>query len=932
MNERAKIADAPLAFTLNGVARSVAAAPYERLSDVVRHGLGFTGTKVGCNAGDCGACTVLVDGAQACACMVSAAQVQGKSVISVEGLADIPLGRALQAAFHAHDAAQCGICTPGMLMAAVDLLNRNSAPSRQAVMDALGGVLCRCTGYLKIVDAVLDAAGVLARATPEGGSEPAPGAAVGRRLLRLDALPKLTGAALYGDDGAPADALWLKAVRSPHPHARFSIGDLAPFLARNPGIVRLFMASDVPGENSFGIYPDLKDQPVFAQAHVRYRGEPVLALVGTRTALEAVNVADLPIAWEPLPALVGVEAALAPGAPVIHPSKPDNVLTRGILEQGDPAGQLATAAHTAEGTFATSFVEHAYIEPEAGWARRVGDRVEVFACTQAPMMDRDEVARVLGLAREDVRILPSACGGGFGGKLDVSLQPMLAVAAWHLGRPVRCVYERIESMVSTTKRHPATIRAQAGCDAGGRLVSYLSEADFNTGAYASWGPTVAGRVPVHAAGPYRVPHVGNQARAIYTNDTPAGAFRGFGVPQAAIAHETLMDDLAGKAGIDRLEFRRINALRAGDRTHSGQVLEASAGLSACLDALRPHWQDLLAQASDANARNARTHDPIRTGVGIGCMWYGIGNTALSNPSSMRLTLARDGALTFWNGAVDIGQGSTTVLTQIAADALGLPVAAFRLVVGDTDRTLDAGKTSASRQTFVSGKAAQLAGEALRAKILRLTNAGPEARLALDATSLVVSTGGGQPSIVDLAQLPDLGGGIVLEGLGSFDPPTTPLDAKGQGVPYATYGFAAQIAAVDVDLGLGTVKVRRIVAAHDVGRAINPALVEGQIHGGIAQGLGLALMEEFIPGRTENLHDYLIPTFGDMPQIDIILVEDSEPLGPYGAKGIGEPALIPTAPAILGAIRHATGVTIRQVPALPHRVHAALAAAGRALDI
>jgi CO/xanthine dehydrogenase Mo-binding subunit len=308
------------------------------------------------------------------------------------------------------------------------------------------------------------------------------------------------------------------------------------------------------------------------------------------------------------------------------------------------------------------------------------------------------------------------------------------------------------------------------------------------------------------------------------------------------------------------------------------------------------------------------------------MWYGIGNTGMSNPSTMRITLGRDGKLTFWNGAVDIGQGSTTVLTQIAADALGVPVSQFDLIVGDTDLTFDAGKTSASRQTFVSGKASQLTGEALRATILRLTNAGPEATITLDGPRLVIAEGG-RDTAVDLAQLPDLGDGIVLQAIETFDPPATPLDAKGQGSPYATYGFAAQIASVDVDLDLGTVKVRRMVAAHDVGRTINPSLVEGQIHGGIAQGLGLALMEEFIPGRTENLHDYLIPTFGDMPEIEVILIEDREPLGPYGAKGIGEPALIPTPPAILGAIRHATGVTIRKVPALPHRVHAAIVEGG-----
>ncbi len=440
------------------------------------------------------------------------------------------------------------------------------------------------------------------------------------------------------------------------------------------------------------------------------------------------------------------------------------------------------------------------------------------------------------------------------------------------------------------------------------------DGDFDTGAYASWGPTVAGRVPVHATGPYNVPHVRNLSRAIYTNGPPSGAFRGFGVPQAAIAQETLFDDLAEAAGIDRLEFRLINAIRAGDTTPSGQRLEASAGLAECLEKLRPHWQALLADAAAFNAREGRQ----RRGVGIGCMWYGIGNTGMSNPSTMRVTLAQDGSLTFWNGAVDIGQGSTTVLTQIVADALGLPVQQFNLVLGDTDKTFDAGKTSASRQTFVSGRAAEAAGQALRAEILRLTNAGPDAKLALAGTTLSV-TDKGVSTQIDLAALAAPENGIVLEGIGSFDPPTVPLDAMGQGVPYATYGFAAQIASLDVDLDLGTIKLNRIVAAHDVGRAINPMLLEGQIHGGIAQGIGLALMEEYLPGRTENLHDYLIPTAGDVPPIDIILVEDPEPLGPSGAKGIGEPALVPTAPAILGAIRHATGVVPRQVPVLPHRL-------------
>ena len=302
---------------------------------------------------------------------------------------------------------------------------------------------------------------------------------------------------------------------------------------------------------------------------------------------------------------------------------------------------------------------------------------------------------------------------------------------------------------------------------------------------------------------------------------------------------------------------------------------------------------------------------------------------------MRLALLPDGRLVLHNGAVDIGQGSTTILAQIAADAAGVPVAKIEQVVGDTDLTADAGKTSASRQTFVSGRAAQLAGEAFRREVLRLANAGPDAVIHLDGTQVRVANaapGGGEAAhVIDLAGLPVDAAGAAIAGEGSFDPPTVPLDADGQGEPYATYAFAAQIAVADVDTGLGTVAVRHIVAAHDVGRAINPTLVEGQIEGGIAQGLGLALMEEYLPGRTDNLHDYLIPTIGDMPAVDVILVEDAEPLGPFGAKGVGEPGLVPTAPAILGAIRHATGARLTRVPALPHRVRAAIREKERGYD-
>ena len=1068
-------------FHVNGRAVEVDAAPASRLTRVLREHLGLTGTKVGCDAGDCGACTVLLDGEQVCACLVPIGQVRGRSVTTVEGLAGNGGLSRLQRAFHEHGAAQCGICTPGMLMAASTLLGRPRPPSEPEVLDALGGVLCRCTGYRKIVRAVLAAVneatnytadvvadGAMGGATGDamdGTTGDAAGGAqdadvkryVGCRLPSVDGPGKVTGRAVFGADGAPAGALRLRVVRSPHAHARFTLGDCAALHERHPGLARILTANDVPGVNGFGIYPEVKDQPVLAPGIVRYRGEAMFALVGDADTLARLTDDRLPVGWEPLPAVSDPRDALAAGALPVNPDRPDNVLARGRVHAGevpppgsgppsggsslssdvpggdspgngppddgggsmgngppgdgspgsgspddDPPGRASPAVSPsaggllvggppasgdlieASGEFETPFIEHAYIEPEAGWARRIeGGRIEVVACTQTPYMDRDEVANVLGIAPGQVRIRPSACGGGFGGKLDQSVQPLVALAAWLLDKPVCCTYTRPESMAATTKRHPARIRARAVAEPGGRLLGYEFDGDFDTGAYASWGPTVAGRVPVHCMGPYRVPNVRAEARAIFTHSPPAGAFRGFGVPQAAIAHETLIDELAVACGIDPLEFRRRNALRAGDRTATGQVLEASVGLVACLDALRPRWEALRREADAFNASasaadsaatsmpastpaavsvaisvpastpasvSAATSVPTSTppaasttaataagprrphrrrGVGIACMWYGCGNTSMSNPSSMRVTLSRDGRVVFYNGAQDVGQGSSTVMLQIMAEALGLPIEQIDMVVSDTDLTEDAGKSSASRQTFVSGRAAQRAGADLRAKVLALVNAGPDASLRLDGGELRITGGNGVEHTVALGRLPVVEGeDVVLEGRGVFDPPTTSLDENGQGIPYATYGFAAQIASVEVDPELGTVALRRIVAAHDVGAAVNPALVEGQIEGGIAQGIGLALMEEYVPGRTENLHDYLFPSIGDVPEIECLLVEDPEPLGPYGAKGIGEPALIPTAPAILNAVHHATGVRLRRLPILPHRVRAAFEAGGR----
>lgn len=905
-----------LTLTVNGGAVAVAVEPMRRLSQVLREDLRLIGTKVGCDAGDCGACTVLLDGQPVCACLTPVGQAVGHAITTVEGLANGTVFK-LQRSFHHHGAAQCGICTPGMLLAASALIERVERPSEDEVQDALGGVLCRCTGYRKIITAVCEA-----HRFDDEPAEAMGNRIVGARVPRVDGIARLDGSERFGDDVAPADALWLKVVRSPHASAGFIIGDLGPLYARYPGLVRILTADDVPGANAFGVLPGFRDQPVFAETRVRFRGEAIAAVIGDAATIERFDSNHFPVTWLELPALLSIDDALAEDAPQLFDGRPGNVLVRGYVRRGDPDVALAGAAHTAEGDFETAFVEHAYIEPEAGFARRVGDGVEVHVTTQTPYMDRDEVAAVLGLAKERVRIVPTACGGGFGGKLDMSLQPFVALAAWLLDRPVRCLYSRVESMATTTKRHPARIRARVGADADGRLSAMTFDGDFNTGAYASWGPTVANRVPVHCSGPYFWPSIEARSRAVLTNIVPAGAFRGFGTPQAAIATEALLDELADKLGQDRLAFRLKNALRPGQPTATGQVLEASAGMAACLEALRGAWH---AGRTAALSHNAATDGRTRRGVGIASMWYGCGNTSISNPSTMRVALKADGTLVLYQGAVDIGQGSNTVLAQICAETLGVPLDRLTLVTGDTARTPDAGKTSASRQTFVSGRATQRAAEALRAAILRRANAGDAAAIVFDGAQVRVRDGEVVRQI-DLATLPVNDAGDVLAGEGTFDPPTSPLDENGQGIPYATYAFGAQVAEVLVDVDLGTVKVLRVTAAHDVGQAINPMLIEGQVEGGIAQGIGMALMEEWVPGRTDNLHDYLIPTVGDVPAIETILIEDKEPLGPFGAKGVGEPALIPTAAAILNAIRDATGVTIRRVPATPDRVRAAILAA------
>ena len=898
-------------FRLNTQSVSVTPLAGERLSHTLREGLGLRDVKVGCDAGDCGACTVLIDGDPVCACLTPTHQAEGRHVETLGGLASHDAdAQRLAESFQNHGAAQCGICTPGMMVSAVALLRETQAPTPDQVKDALGGVLCRCTGYRKIIDAVV--------ASPPTHTDDANGGTVGSSIPRLDGAAKVMGTESFGDDIAPADALVLRIIRSPFARAGFTLGDIDHWQANTRGVEAVLTSTDVPGKNLFGVIPDFVDQPVFAETETRFQGEAVAAVVISPDAVQNFDAEAFPVTWTELPSAETVSGATAMGAPQLHQQREGNLMCSGFVQQGDAAQALSTADTCVEGRFQTGFVEHAYIEPEAGFAQMVDGRVEVHACTQAPVMDQEGLETILGIDRKDIRIIPTGVGGGFGSKLDLSVQPYLALAALKTGRPVRIAYSRSESMQSTTKRHPADIRLTISASQDGRIQGMDFSGDFNTGAYASWGPTVSNRVPVHASGPYRVPNYRAEARAIHTHNPPSGAFRGFGVPQAAIAQESLFDELADKLGIDRLQFRLLNALEDNTPTVCGQVFEQGVGIKACLTALQPAWDRERTAAANFNS----TSKDQKRGVGIAAGWYGCGNTSLPNPSTIKSGVRADGTVVLHQGAMDIGQGANTVITQIFAKALGIDVQQIKLIGADTDVTPDAGKTSASRQTYVSGSAARLSGLALRAAILQRVNASDSAQLEFGNGAIRVIDAASE-HVIDLSSLPYDADGYVFGAQETYDPPTKPLDKNGQGVPYAQFGYCAQLVVVEVDTALGTVTPVKFVAAHDVGKAINPLLVEGQVEGGIAQGLGMALMEEYIPGRTENLHDYLIPTIGDIPPIETIIIEEPDAHGPYGAKGLGEHVLIPTTPAILNAIKDATGARLTQIPATPARVRAAL---------
>ncbi len=736
---------------------------------------------------------------------------------------------------------------------------------------------------------------------------------VGNDIPKIDALEKALGESRYGADLSVKDPLHLKVVRSPKPHAKILKIQLEEAL-KVRGVERIFTAKDIPGKNLIGIHT--KDQPILASDRVRFFGDAI-ALVAADSGEAAEEAASkVVVIYEDLPVITSPEKALKPYAPLIHEN--GNLLLEFRMIKGDVQAGFKEAEAIIEETYTTTWIDHAYLEPDAGISCVDEDgKVTVICPTQNVHYDQRNVASALGLPLEKVRIIQCATGGAFGGRLDITVQCLLALAAFHLKRPVRIVYSGEEVFKVISKRHPLKIRYKSGAKKDGKLTAVEIHILGDAGAYASYGDTVAIRSAVHATGPYVVPHVKVRSQMVYTNNPWSGAMRGFGVPQIAFAHESQMDLLARVLKIDPIEIRLRNALTAEAETATGQTLMSSVGIGETLRKIREWRENHPIAPSDPQ------RPYIRRGVGVGSMLYGIGNTGVANPSTAQVEIEPSGVVRLFTGAADVGQGSDTVLLQIASESLGLPVQEIHLTRADTALTTDAGATSASRQTYISGNAILDAIKNLKQEAIKEASQ----LLGTDEKDLFYEEGKIKARTCLTTSIPirevAQRSGKVLRGEGHFDPETTKLDPKtGQGSPYATYAFATHLAEVEVDIETGKVKVNRVIASQDVGKAINPKNVKGQIAGGVAMGLGFALTEEFVPGLTTSFLNYLIPTSKDISEVIPIIVEDQEPSGPFGAKGVGEAALIPTAPAILNAIADAIGERIYDLPATLERVREA----------
>ena len=875
----------PLAvdFTVNGVQKRLEVAPGESLLDALRERCGIISTKDGCQPqGQCGCCLVLIDGQPKVSCAVSAEKTAGKQVLTLEGLSAEE--RDLTArAFVTAAGVQCGFCIPGIALRAKHLLDRSPSPTRAEIAKAIDGHLCRCTGYVKIVDAIE----LLAKARRgEGVPQPITDARVGASLQRYQGAAAVLGDRPYVADMKREGLLHGAVLLSPHARARLVALDVSRARAL-PGVHAVATAADVPGQRWYGLLYD--DWPGFVAVgeEARCVGDVIAAVAAVDVPTARRAVALIEATWEPLAAVLDPELSIEPGAPQVNP-KHANLLSKSVIRRGDADRALSESAHVVTGTWRTQRIEHLYLEPECALAEPVydggdpavtmgalppnprpgpaGGKMALYTQGQGIFDDRRQVSRFLGIPEDDLYVELVPNGGAFGGKEDMAIQSQTALLAQMTRRPVKLELTREESIRIHPKRHPITMHYSVGCDAEGHLTAVKARMIGDSGAYASVGGKVLERAAGHGCGPYRVSHVDIEAVAAYTNNPPCGAMRGFGANQSAFAIEGALDMLAKKVGLDGYQIRDRNILALGDVFSTGQVLDKSVGIRRTLEAVK----DLYYEAR----RQGRA-----VGIACGLKNSGIGN-GVAEWGKCRLVVEAAGTVTLYNGYTEMGQGLLTVLQQFASEVTGLPGSVFEPKV-DSTFALGCGQTTGSRATLFSGRAVKSAAEKLKADL----------------------DGG--------ATVRDLVGKVYAADEVIAD--TTPLGAQVARIKtHTAFGYATQVCILD-EAG----RIDRFVAAHDVGRAVNPALCAGQIEGSIHMGLGYALTEELpcVDGMpvTFKLRDIGVLRARDMPEVEVMLIEEPEPEGPFGAKGVGEIGLVPTAGAVAAALEAFDGIRRQTLP-------------------
>ena len=914
MLEAADTVQVAVEFTLNGQSIKALVSPLTTLLRFLRDEMHLTGTKNGCSTNHCGACMVLIDGEPKKSCLLKMSKLAGTQVTTIEGLNTPGQLNVVQAAFLAAGAVQCGFCTPGMIISASALLQRCPDPSEDQIRIALKDNICRCTGYVKIIEAVKLAAR-WARFPEE--MDNLKGTGVGQPVTDVDGTAKVTGCLTFADDIYLENMLSGKIVWSELPYAEILAVDTETAKAMT-GVVAVFTAQDVPGLNGIG---SLKpDQPVLCGERVRFVGDMV-AVVFAETPAQAETAAQaVRVSYRELPGVFSPSAGLQPDAPQLHPQ--GNIAKHLVHEVGDIAAGFQAAQVIVEGHFETPFVEHGYLEPEAG-VGFVDDQgiVTVKSPTQFPFEMRRQLSAMLGIPEERVRVIAMPAGGAFGSKLDNTVEALLALGAYLLGRPVKITLSREESLRLSTKRHAYFLDYRLGVDVTGRIVAVDAKLLSDAGPYTALSPRVIDQACLFSCGPYRVANLRVEGWAVYTNNANGSAFRGFGINQAAVAIESLLDECAAKLDVDPFEIRMRNALRVGDRTISGEILKASVAIGETIKAAKDAVTKELPQIEAWRAGGRK----IGVGVASGFKNVGAGKGKIDDAGAI-FVLQPDGRVLLRASAVEIGQGIRTALLQIAAEVLGIPETQMDIICGDTGLTIRHGGVVGERQTLISGKAVEVAAGEFRSRLL----ARASSFTGISAADLTIrGTAVLDHRNIPVATLSDLAKVERIQVEYTYVAPKTYALADAEArrtVPpeeyrnYPAYAYTTQVAIVEVEPPTGQVKVLKVIAVHDCGRAINPLVIEGQIEGSCLQGIGYALSEGYYlrEGRpvTRTYRQLGVPAVMDAPPVETILIEDPEPGGPFGAKGISEVATVPITPAVLNAIFDASGIRVYCLPVRP----------------